>query len=484
MDQTYRNVMCNQAYIDGQWVGTPATDVTDKATGETIAKVPDLGKDETRRAIEAAKSAMPEWSRRTAKERSGILRRWFDLIIEHQDELAELLSREQGKPLAEAKGEITYGAGFVEFFAEQAKRIYGETIPSPKPDGRILVLKQPIGVVAAITPWNFPNAMITRKVTPALAAGCTAVVKPAEATPLSALALAKLGAEAGIPAGVLNIVTGSDPKPIGKEMCEHPDVRMITFTGSTAVGKTLLRQAAGTVKKTSMELGGNAPLIVFDDADLERAVAAAMACKFRNAGQTCVCANRMFVQAGIYDAFVERLVKETEALKVGSGLEDGVEIGPLINEAAVEKVEAHIADAQGHGAKVETGGARHERGGTFFTPTVLSGVTSTMRVACEETFGPVAALIRFDSENEVIHLANDTRFGLASYFFARDVNRVWRVAEALEYGIVGINEGVVSSELAPFGGVKESGLGREGSHHGIEEFVEMKYVYLGGLTDD
>jgi succinate-semialdehyde dehydrogenase / glutarate-semialdehyde dehydrogenase len=476
--------MCNQAYIDGQWVGTPATDVTDKATGETIAKVPDLGKDETRRAIEAAKSAMPEWSRRTAKERSGILRRWFDLIIEHQDELAELLSREQGKPLAEAKGEITYGAGFVEFFAEQAKRIYGETIPSPKPDGRILVLKQPIGVVAAITPWNFPNAMITRKVTPALAAGCTAVVKPAEATPLSALALAKLGAEAGIPAGVLNIVTGSDPKPIGKEMCEHPDVRMITFTGSTAVGKTLLRQAAGTVKKTSMELGGNAPLIVFDDADLERAVAAAMACKFRNAGQTCVCANRMFVQAGIYDAFVERLVKETEALKVGSGLEDGVEIGPLINEAAVEKVEAHIADAQGHGAKVETGGARHERGGTFFTPTVLSGVTSTMRVACEETFGPVAALIRFDSENEVIHLANDTRFGLASYFFARDVNRVWRVAEALEYGIVGINEGVVSSELAPFGGVKESGLGREGSHHGIEEFVEMKYVYLGGLTDD
>ena len=478
MDQKTDQLIKTQAYINGAWAGSPVTEVLDKASGEVIAKVADCGRVETREAIAAAKAAMPAWAKRTAKERSFLLRKWFDLIVAHQHELALILSREQGKPKAEAIQEIQYGAGFVEFFAEEAKRVYGEIIPSHKADGRILVLKQPIGVVAAITPWNFPNAMITRKVTPALAAGCTAVVKPAEATPLSALALGALAEEAGLPPGIFNVVTASDPEPVGAEMCENPDVAMVTFTGSTEVGKLLLRQCAGTVKKT---LGGNAPLIVFDDADLERAIQSTMVSKFRNAGQTCVCANRIYVQGGIHDAFVRRLVEETRKLKVGPGLQEGVTIGPLIEAAAVEKVGAHIVDAVAAGAKVETGGRRHSLGGTFFEPTVLSSVSADMQIARYETFGPVAPVIRFETEDDVIASANATRFGLASYVFTADVGRVWRMAEALEYGIVGVNEGVVSTELAPFGGVKESGLGREGSHYGIEECVEVKYVYLGGL---
>ncbi|MGQ0671874.1 MAG: NAD-dependent succinate-semialdehyde dehydrogenase, partial [Hyphomicrobium sp.] len=463
------------------WVGEPTLPVLDKATGDEIGRVPALGAAETRAAIEAAHRAMPAWAKLVAKERAAILRRWYDLIIAHADELALLLTREQGKPLAEARGEIIYGAGFVEFFAEEAKRIYGETIPSPRGDARILVLKQPIGVVAAITPWNFPNAMITRKVTPALAAGCTAVVKPAEDTPLSALALAALAEQAGVPKGVLNIVTAADPVPVGNEMTANPLVRMITFTGSTEVGKILMRASAGTVKKVGMELGGNAPFIVFDDADLDRAIPGVMASKYRNAGQTCVCANRIFVEDGIYDEFSKRLAAEVAKLKVGNGVDTGVTQGPLINKAAVGKVEAHVADAVAKGAKVLAGGRRHAARGNFFQPTILTGVTVDMLVAREETFGPVAPLIRFKGEADAIAKANDTPFGLAGYFYTRDLGRAWRVAEALEYGIVGVNEGIVSTELAPFGGVKESGLGREGSHHGIEEFVEMKYVMMGGI---
>ncbi len=481
MDQRSDSLVRSQAFIKGEWVGTPTLPVLDKATGEEITKVADLGRDETRQAITAAHGAQPDWARKTAKERSELLRKWYDLILAHSDELAHILTREQGKPLAEARGEITYGAGFVEFFAEQAKRIYGETIPSPKNDNRLIVIKQPIGVVGAITPWNFPNAMITRKVTPALAAGCTVVVKPAEATPLSALALAVLAERAGIPAGVLNIVPTQDPEPVGRELCTNPDVAMITFTGSTAVGKKLLSQAASTVKKTALELGGNAPMIIFDDADLERAVAGTMANKFRNAGQTCVSANRIYVQAKIYDAFAERLLEEVSKFHLGAGLEDGVTLGPLISTAAVEKVEAHVKDARSKGAEVVCGGARHSLGGTFYQPTILKSVTNDMRVVQEETFGPVAALIPFEEEVDVIKMANDTPFGLASYFYANTHSRVWRVAEALEYGMVGVNEGIISSELAPFGGVKESGLGREGSHHGIEEFLEMKYINMGGL---
>ena len=469
------------AYIDGQWVGEPAMAVTDKATGEVIARVPDMGVAETRAAIEAASRAFPQWSRRTAKERAQILRRWFDLIIVHADELAMILSCEQGKPLAEAKGEIMYGSGFVEFFAEQAKRVYGETIPTFKADARIVVIKQPVGVVAAITPWNFPNAMITRKVTPALAAGCTAVVKPAEDTPLSALALAALAEEAGVPPGVLNIVTTSNPAAVGRELTTNEKVRVVTFTGSTEVGRILMRQSADTIKKVSLELGGNAPFIVFDDADLDKAVAGAMASKFRNAGQTCVCANRIYVQAGVYEAFSRKLAAEVGALKVGHGREDGVAIGPLINSDGLAKVEEHVSDAVAKGAKVVTGGKPHALGGTFYEPTVLTGVTADMKVSREETFGPVAPLFRFEDEADVVAQANDTPFGLAAYFYARDIGRVWRVAEALEFGMVGINEGVMSSELAPFGGVKQSGLGREGSHHGIEEFVEQKYLLIGGL---
>ncbi|MCB1513830.1 MAG: NAD-dependent succinate-semialdehyde dehydrogenase [Hyphomicrobiaceae bacterium] len=481
MQRSSLELLRDRALIGGAWVGEPTAPVRNKATGEIITRVPDMGAAETRAAIEAAHRALPSWSAKLAKERSAIIRRWYELILANADALALLLTKEQGKPLAEAKNEIIYGAGFVEFFAEEAKRIYGETIPSPKPDARILVIKQPIGVVAAITPWNFPSAMITRKVTPALAAGCTAVVKPAEDTPLSALALAALAQEAGVPPGVLNVVTATDPAPVGAELTSHPLVRMVTFTGSTEVGKLLMEQAARTVKRVGLELGGNSPFIIFDDADLDKAVAGAMASKYRNAGQTCVCANRIYVQSGIYDAFAERLAAEVTRLKVGDGTEPGVTQGPLINDAAVAKVEEHIADALSKGATAILGGKRHDRGGTFFEPTILTGVTPSMLVAREETFGPVAPLFRFENEADVIAQANATPYGLAAYFYARDIGRVWRVAEALEFGIVGINEGVVSTEVAPFGGVKESGLGREGSRHGIEEFVEMKYIMMGGL---
>jgi succinate-semialdehyde dehydrogenase / glutarate-semialdehyde dehydrogenase len=481
MDKKVITLLRTQAYIDGAWVGTPQTPVTDKATGEEIARVPDLGAAETKAAIAAAHRAFGPWSRLLAKERATILRRWYELIVEHADELALLLTKEQGKPLSEAKGEILYGAGFVELFAEEATRIYGETIPTHKADARIVVMKQPIGVVAAITPWNFPCAMITRKVSPALAAGCTVVVKPAEDTPLSALALAALAERAGFPKGVLNVVTTKNPVPVGAEMTSNPLVRMITFTGSTEVGKILMAQAAATVKRVGMELGGNAPFIVFDDADLDRAVAGAVASKFRNAGQTCVCANRFLVQEGVYAAFTEKLVAAVAKLKVGPGTEAGVTVGPLINADAVAKVEAHVADAVSHGAHVAIGGKRDALGGTFFEPTVLTGVTPSMRVAREETFGPVAPLFKFATEADAVAMANDTPFGLAAYFFTRDIGRCWRVAEALEYGIVGVNEGITSTHIAPFGGFKESGIGREGSHHGIDEFVEIKYTLMGGL---
>lgn len=481
MDYKVMTLLKTQALIDGAWVGAPAMPVIDKASGEEIAKVPDLGVSETRDAIAAAERAFPSWSKLLAKERANILRRWYELILEHTEDLAWLMTKEQGKPLAEARGEVAYGAGFVEFFAEEARRVYGETIPSFKAGTRTVVLRQPVGVVAAITPWNFPVAMITRKVSPALAVGCTVVVKPAEDTPLSALALAELAQRAGFPKGVLNVVTTADPASVGMELSTNPAVRAITFTGSTEVGRILMAQAAGTIKKVSLELGGNAPLIVFDDADLDRAVAGAMASKFRNAGQTCVCANRIYVQDGIYDAFAEKLAEAAARLKVGPGTEPGVEIGPLINEAGVAKAEEHVADALSKGARLLTGGKRLHHGRTFFAPTVLADANATMKVAREETFAPVAPLFRFSDEADVIAQANDTQYGLAAYFYARDIGRVWRVAEALEYGIVGVNEGMVSTETAPFGGVKQSGLGREGSHHGIEEFLETKYVLMGGL---
>lgn len=451
MDKKVMAVLKTQALIDGTWVGAPALPVLDKATGEEIARVPDLGVQETREAIEAARRAFPSWSKLLARERANILRRWYDLIAEHADDLALLLTREQGKPLAEARGEILYGASFVEFYAEQAKRVEGEILPSYRSGTRTLVLKQPVGVVAAITPWNFPNAMITRKVSPALAAGCTVIVKPAENTPLSALALAELGMRAGIPEGVLNVITTSDAASVGMELSTNPAVRAITFTGSTEVGRILMAQAAGTIKKVSLELGGNAPFIVFDDADLDQAVAGAMASKFRNAGQTCVCANRIYVQESIYDAFAEKLAAAAAGLKVGHGTEDGAAIGPLINEAGLAKVEDHVEDALGKGAVVLTGGARHPRGGNFFQPTVLTNVNAHMKLAREETFGPVAPLFRFSDEEDVIAQANDTEFGLAAYVYARDLGRVWRVTEALAYGMVGVNEGVISTELAPFG---------------------------------
>jgi succinate-semialdehyde dehydrogenase/glutarate-semialdehyde dehydrogenase len=481
MDKQLITLLKTQGYIDGAWVGTPSLPVLDKATGEEIARVPDMGATETNTAIEAAHRAFKPWAARLAKDRSKILRRWYELILEHADELALLLTKEQGKPLPEAKGEILYGAGFVELFAEEAKRVYGETIPSHKADARIVIMKQPLGVVAAITPWNFPSAMITRKVAPALAVGCTAVVKPAEDTPLSALALAELAERAGFPKGVLNIVSAKNPVPVGEAMTENPLVRMVTFTGSTEVGKILMAQAAGTVKRVGMELGGNAPFIVFDDADLDKAVAGALASKFRNAGQTCVCANRIFVQASVYDAFADKLAAAVRGLKVGAGTDAGVTVGPLINADAVKKVSEHVADAVNKGAKVVIGGKPHALGRTFYEPTILTGVTPQMRVSREETFGPVAPLFRFSTEEEAIRLANDTPFGLAAYFFARDVGRCWRVAEALEYGIVGVNEGITSTEIAPFGGFKESGIGREGSHHGIDEFLEIKYTLMGGL---
>ena len=474
------SLLKTQCYINGEWVGSPDLDVTNPATGEVIASVPRLGRPETANAISAARDAFPAWAARTAKERSAILRRWFDLQIKHADDLAAIMTAEQGKPLPEARGEVVYGASFVEFFAEEAKRVYGETIPAPMNDRRLLVIRQPAGVVAAITPWNFPNAMITRKAAPALAAGCTFVCKPASETPLSALALAALAEEAGMPPGVFNIITG-EARAIGETMTSSPDVRVITFTGSTPIGKLLMKQSADTVKKVSLELGGNAPFIVFDDADLDAAVTGALASKYRNAGQTCVCANRILVQDGVYDAFAEKFGKAVRELKVGIGTQEGVTQGPLINEAALEKAEEHVSDALARGARVITGGRRHELGGMFYEPTILCDVTTDMLVTREETFGPLAPLYRFTEEAQAIAMANDTPFGLAAYFYSRDIGRVWRVAEALEYGIIGINEGIISTEVAPFGGVKESGLGREGSQHGMEEFLEMKYMVMGGL---
>ena len=474
------SLLKDRSLIGGKWVGTPKLAVMNPATGAVLGSVPDLGKGEAEQAIAAAYDAFPSWSRHPAKDRAAILRRWYDLQIENKDDLALLMTSEQGKPLAEARAEVDYAASFTEFYAEEAKRILGEIIPSPKESGRVLVLKQPIGVVAAITPWNFPLAMITRKVSPALAAGCTVVCKPAPETPLCALALAELASRAGMPPGVLNVITG-DPEAIGGAFTSSPLVRTITFTGSTGIGKLLMRQSADTVKRVALELGGNAPFIVFDDADLDRAVAGALASKYRNSGQTCVCANRILVQAGIYDRFAKKLAEEAANLKVGDGTEAGVMQGPLINEAAITKVEAHVQDAVGMGARVVVGGKRHALGGTFYEPTVLADVTTDMRLAQEETFGPVAPLFRFGDEAEAIRIANDTPFGLAAYFYTQDLPRAWRVAEALEYGMVGVNEGIISTELAPFGGVKESGLGREGSHHGIEEFVELKYVMMGGL---
>lgn len=482
MERVSPSLIRQQCMVNGRWIGEPETAVYNPATGAAIARVPNFGATETKAAVEAAHRAFPGWSGRLAKERSAILRRWFDLQLRHAEELAQLMTAEQGKPLAEARGEVAYGASFVEFYAEEAKRIYGETIPTHKKGGRIIVHKQPIGVVGAITPWNFPFAMITRKVAPAIATGCTVVVKPAPDTPLTALALAALAEEAGLPAGVLNVITG-DAEAIGRELTSNPLVRAIAFTGSTRVGKILMEQSASTVKKVSLELGGNAPFIVFDDADLDRAVEGAIASKFRNMGQTCVCANRILVQDGIYDVFAAKLAEAVSKMKVGPGNEEGVVQGPLINEAGLAKVEAHVADALAKGAQALTGGKRHALGHTFFEPTVLINANAGMRVAAEETFGPVAPLFRFKEEEEAVSFANSTPYGLAAYFYSRDVGRVWRVTEKLEFGIVGVNEGIVATELAPFGGVKESGLGREGSRHGVEEFLEMKYMYLGGLSD-
>jgi succinate-semialdehyde dehydrogenase / glutarate-semialdehyde dehydrogenase len=473
----------SQAYIDGHWCDADngaTLKVNNPATGEVLGTVPMMGAAETRRAIDAAKKAFAEWSRKTAKERSVLLRRWHDLMLANIDDLGKLMTAEQGKPLTEAKGEVAYAASFIEWFAEEAKRVYGDTIPSPWNDRRLVVVKQPIGVCAAMTPWNFPAAMITRKAGPALASGCTMVAKPASATPYSALALAALAERAGIPAGVFNVLTGGS-KAIGGELTSNPDVRKVTFTGSTEVGRELMKQSADTIKKLSLELGGNAPFIVFDDADLDAAVEGAIISKYRNAGQTCVCANRLYVQAGVYDAFAEKLVAAVKKLKVGNGFESGVLQGPLIDEAAVEKVEEHIEDAVSHGARVLLGGKRHALGQTFFEPTVLGDVTPKMKVAREETFGPVAPLFRFETDEQAIEMANDTEFGLASYFYSRDIARIWRAAEGLESGMVGINTGLISNEVAPFGGVKQSGLGREGSHYGIEEFVEIKYLCFGGL---
>jgi len=465
--------------IDGNWVhGTEWMPVDNPATGELIGRVPSLGEVEAESAIESASRALPAWSALTAKARSVILRRYYDLIMAHQHGLAELLTREQGKPLAESLGEIAYAASFIEWFAEEAKRVYGDIIPGYSADRRLLVIRQPIGVVAAITPWNFPAAMITRKIGPALAAGCTVIVKPAGETPFTALALAALAQEAGLPPGVLNVLTGSARK-IGAVLTRSPVVRKLTFTGSTEIGALLYAQCAPTIKKLSLELGGNAPFIVFDDADLDKAVEGALASKFRNAGQTCVCANRFYAQEGIYDAFVAKLAAATAALKLGNGMEPGSQIGPLINEAAVGKVREHIDDALGKGARIEAGGDIAVPGSRFFAPTVLSGVTADMKVTREETFGPLAAVVRFDSEESVIRMANDTEFGLAAYFYARDMSRVWRVAEGIEAGMIGVNTGLISTEVAPFGGVKASGLGREGSRYGIDDYLEMKYVCLG-----
>ena len=472
-----------QCHIGGDWQDAASGerfDVTDPASGAVIASVPLAGADETRQAIAAAEQALPAWRAKTAAERARILRNWFNLLLTHQDDLARIMTLEQGKPLAEAKGEIAYAAAYIEWFAEEGKRAYGEVIPSPFADRRLLVVKQPVGVCAAITPWNFPAAMITRKVAPALAAGCTMVLKPAELTPLSALALAELATRAGIPAGVFNVVTGN-PRAIGGELTSSPIVRKLSFTGSTEVGRLLMAQCAPTIKKLSLELGGNAPFIVFDDADLDAAVAGAIASKYRNTGQTCVCSNRFLVQAGVYDAFAQKLAVAVAALKVGQGFEADVTQGPLINEAAVSKVEHLVSDALAKGAQVVAGGKRHARGGLWYEPTVMTGLTPDMALARQEIFGPVAGLFRFEDEAQAVAMANDTEFGLAAYFYTRDNARIWRVSEALEYGMVGINTGLISTEVAPFGGVKNSGLGREGSRHGLDDYLELKYLAMGGL---
>jgi succinate-semialdehyde dehydrogenase/glutarate-semialdehyde dehydrogenase len=474
-----------QAYVDGQWTNAAngaTLEVTNPASREKLGTIPNMGTVETRRAIEAAAAALPAWAAKTAKERATILRRWYELMMANQEDLASIMTAEQGKPLAESKGEIAYAAAFIDWFAEEGRRLYGDIIPAHQADKRLLVLRQPIGVVAAITPWNFPAAMITRKAGPALAAGCTFVCKPAQQTPYSALAMAELGARAGIPPGVFNLVTSRDSAAVGGEMTSNPIVRKVTFTGSTAVGKRLMAQSSGTLKKLSLELGGNAPFIVFEDADLDAAVAGAIASKYRNTGQTCVCANRLLVQASVYDTFTAKLVAAVSKLRVGDGLQGPTDQGPLIDTKALEKVEEHLADALAKGAHIAHGGKRHALGGTFFQPTVLTNVSPNMLVAREETFGPVAPLFRFSTEAEAIRMANDTEFGLAAYFYTRDLARSWRVSEALEYGIVGLNTGIISTEVAPFGGVKESGFGREGSRYGILDYTEMKYVCVGGIA--
>jgi succinate-semialdehyde dehydrogenase / glutarate-semialdehyde dehydrogenase len=474
-----RSLLKDKCYIDGKWLGAEKSiDVTNPVNDSVIGSVPSMGRGETAAAIAAAYKAQKAWSRKTAKERAGIMKKWYALMMEHQEDLAQIMTAEQGKPLAESRGEIVYGASFIEFFAEEARRVTGETIPSPFPNGRIVVIRQPVGVVAAITPWNFPNAMITRKCGPALAVGCTFVCKPASETPLSALALAELADRAGIPPGVFSVVTGS-AREIGAEMTANEMVRALTFTGSTEIGRLLMAQCAPTIKKVGLELGGNAPFIVFDDADLDAAVAGAMASKYRNAGQTCVCANRILVQEGVYEAFADKLTAAAGKLKVGDGAEQGITTGPLINRAAVKKVQEHIDDALKKGAKLMLGGK--PLGGNFFEPTLLRDVTTDMAITREETFGPVAPLFKFKTEEEAIAMANDTEFGLACYFYTRDIGRVWRVGEALDYGMVGINEGIMSTAEAPFGGIKQSGIGREGSSHGVDEYVELKYMLMGGL---
>lgn len=484
MNLNHPELLRNQAYVNGQWIDADSGEtfpVTNPADGAEIVTVPELGASETEAAVKAAHAAWADWRARTAKDRASVLRRWYDLILEHKDDLAAIMTAEQGKPLAEAGGEVAYGASFVEWFAEEGKRLYGDVIPTHLADRRLLVIRQGVGVVACITPWNFPIAMITRKAAPALAAGCPVVIKPAAETPLSALALAVLAEEAGLPAGVFNIVTTTQSRAVGEVLTESPLVRKFSFTGSTAVGKQLIRQCSSTVKKVSMELGGNAPFIVFDDADLDAAVQGAIVSKYRNAGQTCVCANRLYVQDAVYDAFVEKFIAATRDLVVGRGDEDGVDIGPLISDDAVEKVETLLDDAREKGGAVVAGGGRHALGGHFFEPTVVRDATQDMAFAREEIFGPIAPVFRFSDDEEVIAMANDTEFGLAAYFYARDLGRVWRVAEGLEYGMVCVNDGILSTELAPFGGMKESGTGREGSKYGIEEYVELKYITMAGL---
>jgi len=482
---TNNNLLKTAGYINGEWTGTKSSnrfDVTNPYSKDVICTLPEMGKTDTNKAIIAANNAWPDWRSKTAKERAVILKKWFDLIIDNQEDLAILMTTEQGKPLTESRGEVVYGASFVEWFAEEGKRTYGDIIPTHSNDRRIIAIKQPIGVVAAITPWNFPLAMITRKCAPALAAGCPVVIKPAAETPLCALALAELADQAGIPKGVLNVVVGTNAKEIGTALTESSVVRKLSFTGSTAVGKILTKNCADTMKKVSMELGGNAPFIVFDDADLDASITGVMASKYRNAGQTCVCANRILVQEGIYDAFINKLSEAVKSLEVGNGLDDGVNQGPLINQSAVEKVEEHIKDAVSHGGTIVAGGKLHKKGGTLFEPTIIANATTAMKVATEETFGPLAPIFKFSTEDEAIAMANDTEFGLASYFYTNNIGRIWRFSEALEYGIVGVNEGIISTESAPFGGVKESGLGREGSHFGIDEFLEIKYICMGGIN--